>query len=122
MIFGGIVMKKNREIFEDISKLTGSAFSGMVGMKNEMKKTFAKQIEIWGKTMQFVHYDEFHALKKLASETKMELDALKKHLGIELKEKPVKSKATKTSAAKTKKSAAAKPAKSSKAKNEKTGE
>jgi BMFP domain-containing protein YqiC len=95
-------MKKNRELFEDLNKLTGSALSGVIGIKNEIAKSITAQMQAWVKSMNFVSYEEFHALKKLASKTKMELEALKAHLGLAETTKPSKAKTKQEPKKKTK--------------------
>jgi len=100
--YNGIIMKKNREFFEDLNKLTGSALSGVIGIKNEITKTITAQMQAWVKSMNFVSYEDFHAVKKLASDTKIELEALKAQLGLAEAAKPSKKKPIKEPNKKTK--------------------
>ena len=92
-------MKKDNKIIDDLVKLAGSTFSGVVDMKNDLSEYIKKQIESWGKKMNFITREEFEVLKKLVE---INTTALKNLQKPEKPEKTSKSSASKSDAKQSK--------------------
>jgi BMFP domain-containing protein YqiC len=100
-------MKQNKDFFDDVKKVANSTFATMANMKNDISKIVKEQIKSMLKNMDVVTRSEFNAVKKIALDTRKELDEQKKGGN-------VMKKATKKPAAK--KTVAKKPAKKAKKK------
>ena len=67
----------NKNIFKDMSKIAGSAFSTASNIKNDVVDIVKHQVEVFVKKMNFITREEFNVVKKLIAKTSEELQDIK---------------------------------------------
>lgn len=92
-------MKKDNKFFDDLSKVANSTFATMINVKRDFSQFINEQVEIVIQKMNLVTRTEFEVLRKVALDTRKELEQIKAR-GNNMKKKTVKKPAAKKPAAK----------------------
>ncbi len=71
-------MERKNKILDDLTRLAGSTFSGIVNVKSELSSFIQNKIETFIKSMDFVTREEFEVVKKLAQDNSLMIKKMQK--------------------------------------------
>ena len=71
---------ENKQPAGDLSKILGSAISGVAGMMGDVKTQINERIESYLAKMDLVKREEFELIKAMISESRLEQDKLTKKI------------------------------------------